>query len=46
MHEVIIDCKYALDIHLHNADHWFGQFLEQILKILDKHAPFKYMAKK
>ena len=41
-----IYCEYTLDIHLHDANHSFVQFPEEINEILDKHAPLKYMSRK
>ena len=41
-----IDWGYSLDIHLHDANHSFEHFLKTINKILDKHAPLKYMSGK
>ena len=36
----------TLDIHLHDANHSFEQFLQKINSILDKLAPLKYMSRK
>ena len=41
-----VDWEYTLDIHLHDANHSFEQFLKKINDILDKHAPLKYMSRK
>ena len=38
--------EYTLDIHLHDVNHSFEQFLKKINNILDKHAPLKYMSRK
>ena len=39
------DWEYTLDIHLHDANYSFDQFLKKINDILDKHAPLKYMSR-
>ena len=41
-----VDWEYTLDIHLHDANHSFEQFLQKINSILDKLAPLKYMSRK
>ena len=41
-----IDWEYTRDIHLHDANHSFEQFLKNINEILDKHVPLKYMSRK
>ena len=41
-----VDWEYTLDIHLHDANHSFEQFLKKIKEILHKLAPLKYMSRK
>ena len=41
-----VDWEYTLDVHLHDANHSFEQFLKKINNILDRHATLKYMSRK
>ena len=41
-----VDWEYTLDIHLHDANHLFEQFLKKLNNILDKHASLNYMSRK
>ena len=41
-----VDWEYTLDIHLHDANHSFEQFLKKINDMLGRHATLKYMSRK
>ena len=41
-----VDWECTLDIHFHDANHSFEQFLKKINNILDKHAPLTYLSRK
>ena len=40
------DWEYTLDIHFHDTNHSFEQFIKKVNDILVKHAPLKYMSRK
>ena len=40
-----VDWEYTLDIHFHDTNHSFEQFLKKVNDILVKHAPLLYIKK-